>query len=103
MLWPLGALLSLPWFLVIGEALRGDGFLNRTLGWVWHTLVLGAGFILALRLVPELFVLILMLPVLPIVNGLLELASARLRGSWVFAIGGAMFMSWVLLAVFPMA
>jgi pimeloyl-ACP methyl ester carboxylesterase len=102
-LWPLGTLLSLPWFLVIGETLRGDGFLNRMLGWVWHTLVLGAGFILALRLVPELFVLILMLPVLPIVNGLLELASARLRGSWPFAIGGAMFMSWVLLAVFPMA
>jgi pimeloyl-ACP methyl ester carboxylesterase len=101
-LWPLGALLTLPWFLAIGETLRGDGFLNRSLGWVWHTLVLGAGFILALRLVPELFVLILILPVLPIVSGLLELAAARLRGSWPFAISGALFMSWVLLAVFPM-
>lgn len=101
-LWPLGALLTLPWFLVIGETLRGDGFLNRTLGWVWHTVVLGAGFILALRLVPELGVLILILPVLPIVNGLLELGTARLRGSWPFAISGALFLSWVLLAVFPM-
>jgi pimeloyl-ACP methyl ester carboxylesterase len=102
MLWPLGALLVLPWNLAIGESVRGEGFLNRLLGWVWHTVVLGAGFILALRLVPELFVLILILPLLPIVNGLLELANARLRGSWPFAISGALFMSWVLLAVFPM-
>jgi hypothetical protein len=66
-----------------------------------HTVVLGVGFVLALWLVPELFVLILILPVLPVVSGLLELATARLRGSWPFAISGALFMSWVLLAVFP--
>ncbi|HEY45424.1 MAG TPA: alpha/beta hydrolase [Anaerolineae bacterium] len=102
-LWPLGALLALPWFLAIGETIRGDGFLKQLLGWLMHTIILGAGFFLALRLIPELFVLILILPVLPLVNGLLELATARLRGSWPFAIGGALFMCWVLLAVFPMA
>jgi hypothetical protein len=100
-LWPLGALLALPWFLAIGETIRGDGFLKRLLGWALHTVVLGVGFVLALWLVPELFVLILILPVLPVVSGLLELATARLRGSWPFAISGALFMSWVLLAVFP--
>jgi pimeloyl-ACP methyl ester carboxylesterase len=101
-LWPLGALLAFPWFLAIGETVRGEGFISRLLGWVWHTVVLGAGFVLALRLVPELFILVLILPLLPIVNGLLELVTARLRGSWPFAISGALFMSWVILAVFPM-
>ncbi len=101
-LWPLGALLALPWFLAIGETIRGEGFLERLLGWLLNTLVLGAGFVLALRLIPELFVLVLILPVLPIVNGLLELGTARLPGSWPFAISGALFMSWVVLAVFPM-
>ena len=101
-LWPLGALLSLPWFLAIAESIRGEGFLKRLLGWVLHTFALVAGFILTLRLVPELFVLILILPVLPLVSGLLELATAHLRGSWPFAISGALFMSWVLFAVFPM-
>jgi pimeloyl-ACP methyl ester carboxylesterase len=102
-LWPLGALLVFPWFLAIGETIRGEGLFKRLLGWVWHTIVLGAGFVLALRLIPELGILILILPVLPIVNGLLELGSARLRGSWPFAVSGALFMSWVILAVFPMA
>jgi pimeloyl-ACP methyl ester carboxylesterase len=101
-LWPLGALLVLPWNLAIGESIRGEGVLNRLLGWVWHTVVLGAGFIMAINLVPELFILILILPLLPILNGLLELATARLGGSWPFAISGALFISWVLLAVFPM-
>jgi pimeloyl-ACP methyl ester carboxylesterase len=101
-LWPLGALLALPWNLAISESIRGEGFLNRFLGWIWHTVVLGAGFLLALQLVPELFVLILILPILPILNGLLELANARLHGSWPFAISGALFISWIFLAAFPM-
>ncbi len=101
-LWPVGALLTLPWFLAIAETLRGEGFLRRFAGWIGHSLLLSAVFILSMRLIPGLYVLILMLPLLPIILGLVELVTARLRGTWPFAICGALFLSWTLLAVFPM-
>jgi len=100
-LWPVGALLTLPWFLAIGETLRGEKFLRRFAGWIGHSILLAAAFVLSMRLIPGLYVLILMLPLLPVLIGLVELAAARLRGSWPFAICGALFLSWTLLAVFP--
>jgi pimeloyl-ACP methyl ester carboxylesterase len=100
-LWPAGALLTLPWFLAIGETLRADGFLRRFVGWIGHSILLAIGFILSMQLIPGLYVLILVLPLLPAILGLVELAAARLRGSWPFAICGALFFSWTLLAVFP--
>jgi hypothetical protein len=101
-LWPVGTILALPWFLAIGETLRGEGFLRRFAGWIGHSILLSAAFFLSMRLIPGLYVLILILPLLPVILGLVELATARLRGSWPFAICGALFLSWTLLAVFPM-
>ncbi|MEE8122132.1 MAG: alpha/beta fold hydrolase [Anaerolineales bacterium] len=101
-LWPVGALLTLPWFLAIGETLRGEGFLQRFAGWIGNSILLAVGFVLSMRLIPGLYVLILVLPLLPLILGLVELAAARLRGSWPFAICGALFLSWTLLAVFPL-
>jgi hypothetical protein len=97
-----GTILALPWFLAIGETLRGEGFLRRFAGWIGHSILLSAAFFLSMRLIPGLYVLILILPLLPVILGLVELATARLRGSWPFAICGALFLSWTLLAVFPM-
>jgi pimeloyl-ACP methyl ester carboxylesterase len=101
-LWPVGTILALPWFLAIGETLRGEGFLRRFAGWIGHSILLSAAFTLSMRVIPGLYVLILILPLLPVILGLVELATARLRGSWPFAICGALFLSWTLLAVFPM-
>lgn len=98
---PLFVLLSLPWFLAIGETVRGEGFMARLGGWLWHAVVFAGGVVLALRLVPELSFLLLILPLVPVITGLIELVTARLRGSWPFAICGAVFMSWMILAVFP--
>lgn len=102
MLWPVGALLAFMWFAAIGETLRGEGLRGRILGWLVHTVLLTAGFMLSVSLLPELGVLILVLPVLPAILGMVELATARLHGSWPYAISGALFLSWTLLAVFPM-
>jgi len=102
LLWPTGALLCLPWFLAIAETLRGEGFLQRLTGWIGHSILVAVGFVLSMRLIPGLYVLILMLPLLPVILGLVELVTARLRGTWPFAISGALFLSWTLLAVFPM-
>jgi hypothetical protein len=101
-LWLVGVLLTLPWFLAIAETLRGEGFLRRFAGWIGHSILLAVGFVLSMRLIPGLYVLILVLPLLPVILGLVELATARLRGSWPYAICGALFLSWTLVAVFPM-
>jgi hypothetical protein len=102
LLWPLGVLLTLPWFLAVGEAARG-GSAARWLGWwLCHSAVLAGGLLLALRLSPELGFIVLILPLLPIVLGLQALTTAPYRERWPFAVSGALFMSWLLLAVFPL-
>ena len=101
-LWPLGIVLTLPWFLAAGETVRGTGLGGR-IGWlVAHSLVLVGALFLALQLSPDLGYLILILPMFPIIIGLHALAAAPHRGSWPFAISGALFVSWMLLAVFPL-
>jgi hypothetical protein len=51
---------------------------------------------------PELGFLVIVLPLFPIVLGLHALVSAPHRGSWPFALSGALFTGWLLLAVFPL-
>ena len=102
MLWPLGIVLTLPWFLAAGETVRGAGLGGRIGWWLAHTLVLAVALFLALQLSPGLSYLILILPMFPIIIGLHALAAAPHRGSWPFAISGALFVSWMLLAVFPL-
>jgi pimeloyl-ACP methyl ester carboxylesterase len=98
---PVSVLIVLPWFLAIGEALHGEGYLARLCGWLWHSVVFAGGIVLVHRLIPELSFLLLILPLVPIIIGLVELVTARLRGSWPFAISGALYMSWMILAVLP--
>ena len=101
-LWPLGTLLLLAWFLVAGETVRGAGPGGRLGWWLAHALVLVGSLYLALTLNPELGFLFLLLPLFPVVLGLHALAAAPHRGAWPFALSGALFVSWLLLAVFPL-
>ena len=101
-LWPLGIVLTLPWFLAAGETVRGTGLGGRVGWWVGHSLVLAVTLFLALQLNPTLGYLILILPMFPIIVGLHAMAAAPYRRSWPFAISGALFVSWMLLAVFPL-
>lgn len=101
-LWPLGAALMLPWFVAAGQSVRSIG-LNGRIGWILaHSLVLVSTLVLAILLSPDMGFLFLILPVFPIVITLHALAAAPHRGSWAFAISGALFVSWLLLAVFPL-
>jgi dienelactone hydrolase len=102
LLWPLGGLLLLPWFLAVGEVARGAGIPSGLGWWLGHSVVLAGGLSLALPLNPELGFLIIVLPLLPVVLGLHALAAAPHRGSWPFALSGALFTSWLFLAVFPL-
>jgi MFS family permease len=99
-LWPLGVLLLLPWFLAAGETVRGARW-GRIGWWLAHSGIVAVALLLALRLSPDLGYLILILPLFPLILGLQALAAAPHRGAWPFALSGALFTAWLLLAVFP--
>jgi len=102
LLWPLGVLLMLPWFLAVGEAARGASVWGW-FGWcLAHIAVLVAGIWLAIRLDPALGFLGLILPMLPLILGLQALVTVSYRRVWPFAVSGALFTSWLFLAVFPL-
>lgn len=102
-LWPLGSLLMLPWFLALGQFLRGAGWLGQAGWWLVECLAAAGGLLLAMRLNPGIGFLALILPVFPLIFALHSLANAPYRGGWPFALSGAAFASWMLLVVFPLA
>ena len=101
-LWPLAALLLLPWFLAVSELGRGAGWLGQGGAWLAHSALLLAGLFLAMRLTPGIGFLTLIVPVFPVFFALHALVSGPYRGGWPFALSGALFTSWILLAVFPL-
>jgi pimeloyl-ACP methyl ester carboxylesterase len=101
-LWLLGAILILPWLLAVGQAVLPTGRLGRAVWWFVYSVILLGGLFLALSLNPELGFLILILPVFPVVLGLHALAAGPYRWRWTFTLGGALFLSWIVIAVFPL-
>jgi pimeloyl-ACP methyl ester carboxylesterase len=101
-LWPLGVLLSLPWFLAVAQAVLPASKLGRAAWWLGYSLILDWALYLAFRLNPELGFLILILPVFPLVLGIHALAAGPYRWRASFALGGALFVGWLLVAVFPL-
>jgi pimeloyl-ACP methyl ester carboxylesterase len=101
-LWLPGSLLLLPWFLAVGQASQGGSGWAKAGWWAVHSALLFVGLLLAVRLNPELGFLFLILPLLPVVLGLHALVSGSYRGSWSFALSGALFLCWIILAIFPL-
>jgi pimeloyl-ACP methyl ester carboxylesterase len=101
-LWPLGTVLLLPWFLAVGHALRGTGWLGQAGWWLAESALVAGGLLLAMRINPSIGFLVLILPVFPAVFAVQILANAPYRGGWPFALSGALFTSWMLLVVFPL-
>ncbi len=101
-LWPLGVVLSLPWFIAVAQAMLPTTRLGRALWWLGYSLILVAGLFLAQRLNPELGFLVIILPVFPLILGTHALAAAPYRWRSTFALGGALFVGWMVIAVFPL-
>jgi uncharacterized membrane protein YhhN len=68
-----------------------------------QTLIVVGAVLLALRLMPNLFFLVLVLPVFPLMLGIQALAAGRQRHAWAFGLSAALFIAWTLLAVFPLS
>lgn len=101
--WLLLGLACLPWFLAAGHAQWGASAVGRALWWAGQSVVLVGGLLLTLALVPALGFLVLLLPLLPVILGILAIAAAAFERPWSYALGSAFFFGWVLAAVFPLA
>ncbi len=101
-LWPLGVVLALPWFLAAGQVSERASMSGRLGWWLAHSAAVTGCAFLALLLRPELGFLILILPLFPAILGFHAVVAGPLRRSWSFAVSGALFTSWLVLAVFPL-
>jgi hypothetical protein len=101
-LWIPASILLLPWFYAVGEASKQANWIGRIGWWLCQVAAMIAGFYLAITINHELGFIFLLLPLIPVMLGLHMLAISSKHGSWAFALPGAMFLSWLLLAVFPL-
>lgn len=101
--WPFIAVAVLPWLLATG-LLQHRLAVSRRLGW-WlvQTAVIVVGLGLTVVLNPNLFFVVLLMPVIPIILGIMAVAGAVFDRPWSYAIGNALFFGWLLVAVFPLA
>ncbi|MCB8985204.1 MAG: alpha/beta fold hydrolase [Ardenticatenaceae bacterium] len=96
------ALAFFPWLLAAGAATQGSSGWQRLGWWAWQCLVLVPGLLLLALFVPGLNFLALIVPVIPVIVGLLTLVGAAIDDAWAYGLGGALFFSWLVLAVFPL-
>jgi len=101
--WPLLALACLPWFLAAGMAQRGAGAGLRALWWLVQSIAVTGGLFLVLLLVPSLGFLLILLPLMPLLLGIVAVAGAASGRAWAYGLGGALFIGWIIAAVFPLA
>lgn len=100
-LWPVASLALLPWCWTGGEMGRGGGW-SRVGWWLVQSILVVAVLTAAIRLSPELGFLSLILPLFPIILLLHMVPNIPQGGPWTFALSGALFVGWMVLAVFPL-
>jgi len=101
-LWIPGSIILLPWYFAVGAATiktKPAGLLGW---WFFQVISILLCLFLAIRLNPGLGFLILILPLVPVIIGLHMLVISSKHGIWAYALSGAMFTSWLILAVFPL-
>lgn len=101
-MWPLGSALMLPWMLAAGVAASPTKGFGRALWWLAHSAIIVGAMLLAIRLNPEIGFLTLILVIFPLMIGVHALASGTYQRTWAYALSGALFLSWAILAVFPL-
>lgn len=101
-LWIPGSIIVFPWFFAVGEIAKQANKVGQIGWWLVQVIVVIGGLYLALTINSELGFIFIILPLVPIMLGLHMLTVSPKHGSWVYAISGAMFTAWLLLAVFPL-
>jgi hypothetical protein len=102
LLWIPASVILFPWFYTVAEAAKKANMAGQIGWWIFQVLVVIAGFLIALRINPELGFVFILLPLIPILLGLHMLAISSKHGTWAYTLSGAMFTAWLILAVFPL-
>ena len=100
--WPVAALAVLPWTLAAGYAQAGRPAWQRGLVFLAETVVVVAALAMSGLTVPGLYFVVLLLPALPVALGAGAIVGGAVDQAWGFAVGNALFLGWMLMAVFPM-
>jgi len=101
-LWIPGSVIVFPWFMAIAEAAKDARFSSQFGWWVFQSVTIILSLYLAIMLIPGLGFIFIILPLVPIMIGLHMLVISSKHGSWAYGLPGAMFIAWLLLAVFPL-
>jgi hypothetical protein len=102
LVYPLAVICLLPWSLAVGQVTSPARPAGRAGWWLVHSLVMLLSLLWAIRLSPELFFLGLILPVFPLVLAAHAIAAGKQAHPWPYAISSALFLGWVVMAVFPL-
>ena len=100
--WAVGAVGFLPWMLAVGLAVAPTQGWGRAGWWLVSSLMVVAALFAAMMFGSGLGFLILILPLFPVMLGFHALAAGRQGSAWAFALSGAAFLSWMVMAVFPL-
>ena len=73
----------------------------RALWWLAQSIAVVGGLFLLLVLVPSLGFLLILLPLMPVLLGILAVAGAATGRGWAYGLAGALFIGWIIAAVFP--
>ncbi len=101
---PFFILAIIPWQLAAAGLQIYARWWERLLWWLGQTATLGAGLLLLVQVIPSLGFIRLILPLLPVLLGIMTIAGGSFsRRPWAAAIGNAAFLGWTLLVVFPLS
>ncbi|MFB2837417.1 alpha/beta hydrolase [Floridanema evergladense] len=103
LVFPILSLACLPWFLASEIVQQNAGISKRLAWWFCQSILLVTGLIVAVSLVPSLSFIYLLLPIFPLVFGVLAFAAAQVNDTWTYALGSTLFFGWTLAAAFPLA
>lgn len=101
-LWPVLLLACLPWQLAAGYVQHGVSWWRRAAWWLLQSVVIVAGVLLAVALMPELGFMFLIAPVIPLVLGIMTVLGGVVDRPWAVGLGNAAFFGWLILTLFPL-
>ncbi len=102
-IWVPIAIACFPWFLASGMVQQSTRWFSRLGWWFGQSVMLIAGFLVVIIVLPKLGFMFLLLPLFPVVMALFSFLSALLNNSWIYAIGNTLFFAWLLAAGFPLS
>ena len=102
MIWPFLALLCFPFLLAAGWVQQGATVVYKMGWWLGQSLFLAGGLLLTINLIPSLGFLFILLPLVPVIFGMMALIGGLVDEPWAYGLGNALFFSWLIMSLFPL-